>query len=215
MIYNIPSLGFGAGSSPSSSAAPGSSINQVSQNFPSQNFPGQNFPGHGADSYSSNRHSPFDYLGNPEFGDALSSSYQEFSTNPMAGLAKSYHQQASLEDEIDGINSYIAAKAEIDKALLAYNTANPNSQVNSFRELMSKEGSESYLEPIHEKTGLAPEELMKASELNKEAMVLRATKINEQLAWEFQVQNTKTQLITAWLKSQEDDNKLSQSSASA
>ena len=207
MIYNIPSLGFGAGLSPSSSAAPGSSINQVSQNFPSQNF-----PGHGADSYSSNRHSPFDYLGNPEFGKA---SYQEFSTNPMAGLAKSYHQQASLEDEIDGISSYIAAKAEIDKALLAYNTANPNSQVNSFRELMSKEGSESYLEPIHEKTGLAPEELMKASELNKEAMVLRATKINEQLAWEFQVQNTKTQLITAWLKSQEDDNKLSQSSASA
>ena len=209
MIYNIPSLGFGAGLSPSSSAAPGSSINQVSQNFPSQNF-----PGHGADSYSSNRHSPFDYLGNPEFGKALSS-YQEFSTNPMAGLAKSYHQQASLEDEIDGISSYIAAKAEIDKALLAYNTANPNSQVNSFRELMSKEGSESYIKSIHENTGLAPEELMKASELNKEAMVLRATKINEQLAWEFQVQNTKTQLITAWLKSQEDDNKLSQSSASA
>lgn len=129
----------------------------------------------------------------------------------MAGLAKSYHEQASLEDEIDGISSYIAAKAEIDKAVLAYNTANPDSQVTSLKELMSKEGSEAYLKSIREKTGLAPEELMKVSELNKEDMVLRATKINEQLAWQFQIQNTKTQLITAWLKSMEQDNSLAKS----
>jgi hypothetical protein len=204
MINNI-SLGFGAGLSPSSSAVPlGSSINQVSQNFPVDT----------PDIYSSNRRSSFDYLGTREFGGALNSYHKEFSTNPMVGLAKSYDKQASLEGEIDGISSYIAAKAEIDKSLLAYNAANPGSPVNSFRELMSREGSESYLKSIHEKTGLAPEELMKASELNKEEMVLRAAKINEQLAWQFQIQNTKTQLITAWLKSMEDDNKLSQSSAS-
>lgn len=204
MIMNIPLdfgaglSSFGAGLSPSSSAIgvpPGSSINSVSQNFL-------------ADTYSSSRRSSFDYLGNREFGGALDSYYQEFSTNPMAGLAKSYHEQASLEDEIDGISSYIAAKAEIDKAVLAYNTANPDSQVTSLKELMSKEGSEAYLKSIREKTGLAPEELMKVSELNKEDMVLRATKINEQLAWQFQIQNTKTQLITAWLKSMEQDNSL-------
>ena len=201
MIYNIPSLGFGGGLSPYSSAVPTGSSNQVSRNFPADT----------ADTYSSSRRSSFDYLGNREFGGALDSYYQEFSTNPMGGLAKSYERQASLEGEIDGISSYIAAKAEIDKAVLAYNTANPDSQVNSFKELMSKEGSESYLKSIHEKTGLAPEELMKVSELNKEDMVLRAAKINEQLAWQFQIQNTKTQLITAWLKSMEQDNSLAKS----
>lgn len=202
MIYNIPSLGFGGGLSPSSSAVPPGLPNQVSRNFPADID---------TDTYVSSRRSSFDYLGNREFSAALESYYQEFPTNPMAGLAKSYHEQASLEDEIDGISSYIAAKAEIDKALLAYNTANPDSQVNSLKELMSKEGSESYLKSIHEKTGLAPEELMKVSELNKEDMVLRAAKINEQLAWQFQIQNTKTQLITTWLKSMEQDNSLSKS----
>jgi hypothetical protein len=203
MIYNIPSLGFGGGLSPSSPAVPLGSSNQVSRNFPADT----------ADTYSSSRRSSFDYLDNREFGGALNSYYKEFSTNPMAGLAKSYYEQASLEGEIDGISSYIAAKAEIDKAVLAYNTANPDSQVNSLKELMSKEGSESYLKSIYEKTGLAPEELMKVSELNKEDMVLRATKINEQLAWQFQVQNTKTQLITAWLKSMEQDNSLAKGGA--
>jgi hypothetical protein len=203
MIYNIPSLGFGGGLNPSSSAVgvPLGSSNQVSQNSPADT----------ADIYSSSSRSPFDYLGGRGFGEALNSYYKEFSTTPMAGLAKSYYKQASLEGEIDGISNYITAKAEIDKSLLAYNTANPNSQVNSFRELMSKEGSESYIKSIHEKTGLAPEELMKVSELNKQDMILRAAKIDEQLAWQFQIQNTKTQLITAWLKSMEQDNSLAKS----
>jgi len=52
---------------------------------------------------------------------------------------------------------------------------------------------------------------MKVSELNKQDMILRAAKIDEQLAWQFQIQNTKTQLITAWLKSMEQDNSLAKS----
>lgn len=138
--------------------------------------------------------------------------FEELSGTPASDLAKSYFEQASLEGEIDGISAYISAQAEIEKAVLSYNSSNPDSQVKSFEELLSKkEGGSEYLKALIEKTGLSPEELLEASKIDKSEMVLRASKINEQISWQYQIQSTKTQLISSWLKSLQEDSELSKS----
>ena len=119
---------------------------------------------------------------------------------PSKDLSNSYFKQAGLQLESDAWLNAINAKAEIEKAMLSYNSANPDAQVSSFEELVAKGGGD-YVKALSEKTGLSTEQLMQVSKTEKAEMVLKASKINEQIAFQYEIQDNKDKLMTAWLQS--------------
>jgi hypothetical protein len=137
-----------------------------------------------------------------------------FTGIPTQGLANSYFTQANLQSESDGWLKAINAKAEVEKTVLMYNAAHPDQKVENFEQLLSKVNGFDYIKALQEKTGLSPEKLIQVSNTEKVDLILKASRVNEQIAFQFEIQDTQNKLMTAMLKSLEDDNKLSQSSAS-
>lgn len=137
-----------------------------------------------------------------------------FTGIPTQGLANSYFIQANLQSQSDDWLKAINAKAEVEKTILTYNAAHPDQKVENFEQLLSTASGSDYIKALQEKTGLPPEKLIQVSNTEKSDLMLKASKVNEQIAFQFQIQDTQNKLMTAMLKSLEDDNKLSQSSAS-
>ena len=138
-----------------------------------------------------------------------------FTGIPTQALSNSYFTQANLQSQSDDWLKAINAKAEVEKTVLIYNAANPDQKVESFEQLLSTASGSNYVKALQEKTGLSPEKLLQVSNTEKADLMLKASKANEQIAFQFEIQDGQNKLMTAMLKSLEDDNKLSQSSASA